>query len=113
MYVSSMAVFLDYFMCLFRIVLCFRREPWTSFPFFHNISIFYPSTSSLMGAFLERPGVELCLFEFVHIIDNITIAAGNILYYPHACVRHKGVSFHFSFQSICNAAVFAVDADAQ
>ena len=105
MYVSSMAVFLDYFMCLFRIVLCFRREPWTSFPFFHNISIFYPSTSSLMGAFLERPGVELCLFEFVHII----VTRGN----PHACVRHKGVSFHFSFQSICNAAVFAVDADAQ
>ena len=105
MYVSSMAVFLDYFMCLFRIVLCFRREPWTSFPFFHNISIFYPSTSSLMGAFLERPGVELCLFEFVRII----VTRGN----PHACVRHKGVSFHLSFQSICNAAVFAVDADAQ
>ena len=105
MYVSSMAVFLDYFMCLFRIVLCFRREPWTSFPFFHNISIFYPSTSSLMGAFLERPGVELCLFEFVRII----VTRGN----PHACVRHKGVSFQFSFQSMCNAAVFAVDADAQ
>ena len=105
MYVSSMAVFLDYFMCLFRIVLCFRREPWTSFPFFHNISIFYPSTSSLMGAFLERPGVELCLFEFVRII----VTRGN----SHACVRHKGVSFHFSFQSICNAAVSAVDADAQ
>ena len=62
-----------------------------------------------MGAFLERPGVELCLFEFVRII----VTRGN----PHACVRHKGVlkwrSFHFSFQSICNAAGFAVDADAQ
>lgn len=58
-----------------------------------------------MGAFLERPGVELCLFEFVRII----VTRGN----PHACVRHKGVSFQFSFQSMCNAAVFAVDADAQ
>ena len=49
------------------------------------------------------------MFEFVRIIVTRGV--------PHACVRHKGVlkwrSFHFSVQSICDAAVFAVDADAQ
>ena len=57
MYVSSMAVSWTVSCALFASCFAFDIKRETSFPFFHNISISYPSTSSLMGAFLQRPGV--------------------------------------------------------